>query len=86
MIDAGIEDPDSEEGALFCAGNRSNSIKSQCPYPVCVVFENSRTNRKEIVREKVRFSMQLHIRGVSVEDIALILSRKPETIRRYLRR
>ncbi len=86
MIEAGIEDPDSEEGAQFCAGDRHGLVESQCPYPVCVVFETLGVNRVAIARERRRVARQLHIHGVSVDDIALILDRKPVTIRHYFRR
>ena len=85
MIDAGIEDPDSEEGCLFCAGNRQGDIESQCPYDHCVVFEGqARTSMEKAARKGL--AIRLHYHGVSVKDIALIVGKKVATVRSYLRK
>ena len=85
MIKAGIKDPDSIAGALFCAGDRHGLIESQCPYPYCVVFESSDANTLR-AEERERVAKALRSHEVSVEDIALILGRHAATIRKYLRR
>lgn len=86
MIDAGIENPDSIEGALFCAGSRDDSIKSRCPYEYCVVFEHPATSKTRQVNAKAQFVKNLRSHGVSLEDIALILHTSMRTAQRYLKR
>jgi len=81
MIEEGIEDPDSEEGCLFCAGDRYGQIESKCPYPFCVVFEQTLA-----LAEIKDYAKRLHTHGVSVKDIALILGRHVTTIKSYLRK
>lgn len=87
MIDAGIEDPNSAEGILFCTGDRlSGGVESQCPYPYCVVFEHSSQAAKLKAKARKEFAINLHKYGISEKDIALILHLGLATIRRYLRK
>lgn len=83
MLDAGIEDPESAEGIVFCTGNRET--ESRCPYPVCVVFEH-RGGSWLAADERKRIAWELYDHGVSKEDIALILGKHFRTVQRYLRR
>lgn len=86
MIDAGIEDPDSREGALFCAGSSNDKIKSRCPYDYCIVFEHKKISKVRTVEDKTKFAIKLLAHGVSRDDIALILHVKRRTLQRYLRK
>ena len=86
MLDAGITDPESYEGILFCAGSRDNSIVSRCPYDYCVVVEHQETARQLAVKEKVKLAKSLRKHGVSLDDIALILGRSMQTVRGYLKK
>jgi len=67
MSEAGIKDPDSTEGIVFCAGDRNT--ESKCPYPYCIAFE-VKALTSAIKRQLAR---DLHNHGVSIKDIALIL-------------
>ena len=86
MTDAGIEDPESKEGILFCAGNKTT--ESKCPYSVCVVFERDdiAAGRADAYADRVVFAKRLHNHGVSVIDIALILRKKLNTVKGYIRK
>lgn len=76
MTEAGVEDPESEDGIRFCT--------DKCPYPFCVVFESSSV--KEAATRRADFAKRLHRHGVSIKDIALILNQKRTTIQGYLKR
>lgn len=84
LIAAGIEDPDSEEGALFCAGSRHGQIASQCPYPCCVVYETQASN---VIRRiaRIEFAKKFSGFGISIKDIALILGVTKVTVKGYLK-
>jgi len=86
MIDAGIEDPESAEGILFCSGSRDDRTKSRCPYSYCVVFEHQETAPQLKLKERVGLTKDLKAHGVSIDDIALILNRSHYTVRSYLRK
>jgi len=87
MIAAGVADPDSREGALFCAGDRdSDGMQSQCPYPYCIIFENLAGPHELEARERKRVARELHKHLVSVKDIALILDKSTHTVRKYLKK
>jgi hypothetical protein len=82
MLDAGITDPDSAEGILFCAGDRTH--ESQCPYDYCVLEEfhlSTRTMRKNGL---VAFATRMYRAGISHKDIAIILGLSYATTERYL--
>ena len=85
MKEAGITDPDSAEGILFCAGDRNT--ESSCPYPKCIVFEYT---MKELLQmraySRAKVAKEYNKYGVSVEDIALIMSLSESTVERYLKR
>lgn len=81
MIDAGIEDPVSAEGIMFCAGDRFT--ESKCPYSHCVMDDYA--IRAEEAESKKLKAIALHNYGVSIRDIVLILGRKTNTIKGYLR-
>lgn len=85
LIAAGIEDPDSEEGTLFCAGSRHGQAMSQCPYPCCIVFEAPAEN---IVRKdaRIKWAKKLNDCNVSIKDIALILGVSEATVKKYLKK
>lgn len=83
MLDAGITNPESTDGIMFCAGDRNT--ESRCPYDYCVVVEHRQTAAQDKVKERIPLAKSLREHGVSVEDIALILDRKSNTVRRYLR-
>jgi hypothetical protein len=85
MIDVGIEDPSSSEGILFCAGSRDDTVQSQCPYDYCVVFEHEEAAQRVRANERAAFAKKLSRHGVSVDDIALILRRQVNTVKRYLK-
>ena len=85
MVAAGIEDPDSSEGMLFCAGSRDDKVKSQCPYDFCVVFEDE-TSTKQKASMRARVARELKKHQVTVEDIALILHTHTRTVLRYLKK
>lgn len=83
MIEAGIADPDSAEGARFCTGDRfSGGVPSQCPYPFCIVF----TDPSALAAERKTYARLLYKYGVSVGDIALILAKTRATVRGYLKK
>lgn len=86
MIDAGIEDPDSREGILFCAGSSNDKIKSQCPYTYCVVFEFEQQAKVTKTGERIEFVKGLREYKVSVKDIALIMRVDTRTVLRWLKR
>ena len=86
MLKAGIEDPDSEEGKLFCAGSRDDKIKSQCPYDYCAVFEHQETAHQLKTKELIALVKNLRAHGVSREDIVLITGKCMRTVERYLKK
>jgi len=75
MVNAGIENPESQEGIDFCVNS--------CPYDYCVVFENISGYSATRLRN-VKVSKALRKLGVSKEDIAKKLGRTVRTIERYL--
>jgi DNA-binding NarL/FixJ family response regulator len=77
MIQAGIDDPTSPEGAQFCTG--------ECPYPYCVVFD-SPPPREQLAQWRSSIAKDLKARGVSTKDIALIFGKDTRTVQRYLKR
>ena len=86
MVQAGVKNPESAEGILFCAGDRTT--ESSCPYPYCVALEkltqgynSSRVQKRERKRKLAR---DLYSHRVSLRDIALILNKHTRTITRYL--
>ena len=85
MLDAGIEDPNSPEGILFCAGSRDGTIPSQCPYDYCVVLEHEATVRQLNSNKLTAFIKDLKAHGISSYDIALITDRSLRTVERHLR-
>lgn len=86
MLDAGITDPESDEGILFCTGTRDGTVESKCPYDYCVVVEHHLTTARIGADKRAILAKSFREHGVSVEDIALILERDTNTIRGYLRR
>ena len=76
MKNAGIKDPESLEGKKFCT--------DKCPYDRCMVFEAEKspyTVRRNYRAERAK---RMAADGLSVEEIAIILGKKKNTIRRYL--
>jgi transposase-like protein len=71
-----VTDPESQDGINFCTDH--------CPYNFCVLAE------KEILQElvhkdRITKSLELHNKGVSIQDIALIFGVKKETIQGWIR-
>ncbi|GAG84881.1 unnamed protein product [marine sediment metagenome] len=77
MIDAGIEDPDSREGARFCT--------DKCPYDFCIVFEGAAADRQTRTREMVKKTMELLRAGYGKREIGRRLHRHPSTIKYYIK-
>ena len=76
MIDAGIEDPNSQEGIDFCV--------NKCPYDVCIAFELGRGTSKLRRELRVAVVKEMQSRGVSVGYIASRIGVSVRTVRRYL--
>lgn len=77
MIDAGIEDPSSQDGIDFCVGS--------CPYEKgCILFDALPREKRAAQEAKVAFAKNLYAHGVSVADISLILRCCTRTAERYL--
>jgi len=76
MIEAGVRDPDSQEGIDFCV--------NECPYDKCIAFELGRGISK--LRRELRKAMakEMQVKGISVGDIALRIGVSARTIQRYL--
>jgi len=71
-----ITDPESQQGIDFCT--------EHCPYTFCVLAE--REKLQELVhKDRISKSLELHNKGVSVVDIALIFDVKKETVQRWIR-
>ncbi|MCK9597432.1 MAG: hypothetical protein M0R06_00250 [Sphaerochaeta sp.] len=73
MIDAGIVEPESQQGKNFCTGS--------CPYDRCILFE-------PVPREASLIKLlicRLHEEHISIKDISIITERNERTIKRYLR-
>jgi len=80
MRDAGIADPESAAGILFCAGGRNT--ESRCPYPECVVFETN--TRQRALRSTM--AKELRMQGKTVAEIAETMGVQPSTVYTYFRR
>jgi len=78
MIDAGIDDPESEEGKTFCT--------ESCPYERCIVFERSNEEDPASARKKIRVAeaKRLLKLGKSNEYIASTLRVSVRAVERYL--
>ena len=73
---ANITDPESQAGINFCTAS--------CPYTFCVLAEKEKLH--ELVRkDRLTKSLELHNKGVSIIDIALIFNVKKETIQGWIR-
>ena len=78
MKDAGITDPNKQEGIDFCVNS--------CPYDFCVVMESEATVIQLSYQRRVYIAQELRKRKVSVDDIVLILSVGVRDVRRYLKK
>lgn len=78
MIDAGIDDPISQEGIDFCV--------DKCPYPQCVVVDSKATSRQVNFRTTSTIAKDLRSHGVSIVDITYILNITRRTVQRYLKK
>jgi len=77
MIEAGIEDPESQAGKDFCT--------EQCPYPNgCIVLEFGRSISSLRRDKRIARAKEMAARGRSVEDIAKDLGASIRSIQRYL--
>ena len=77
MIEAGIEDAESQEGIDFCVNH--------CPYPCCILFETP--NDKYLVTKRVVNKMlawRLYSIGLPIQTIADILGKSKGTVGTYL--
>ena len=76
MRAAGITDADSATGKQFCT--------EKCPYETgCVVFEN--LPNKSALDDRAAAAKELHLKGLSVEEIAVKMRKNLRTIQRYLK-
>ena len=76
MIEAGIKDPDSQEGIDFCV--------NECPYDKCIVFELGRSTSK--LRRKLRAALakEMQTQGYTAVEIASEVRVSVRTVQRYL--
>ena len=77
MIEAGIDDANSQEGIDFCV--------SRCPYDSCVIFEERGWKADSRRRDRITKAREMAARGVSIEEIAIALGVSSRTAGRYLR-
>ena len=75
MKRAGITDPDSPQGIGFCTEN--------CPYPYGCIMANEKAGTKKNFR--IDKAKDLHKKGMSFEEIAVVLQKSSMTIRRYIK-
>lgn len=75
MIDAGIKDPDSQEGINFCI--------EKCPYDECRAVIQ-RLGIREAKEERMAKALKLHSQGYSKRKIAEMLGVQVITVNRYL--
>ena len=76
MRAAGITDPDSGTGKQFCT--------EKCPYETgCVVFEN--LPNKSAFDDRAAAAKGLHLKGLSVEEIAIKMRKNLRTVYRHLK-
>jgi len=75
MIDAGIENPESQEGKDFCI--------YKCPYARCIVFDDLRPRTKKRLARAVE-SKRLWTEGYSIREIAEKLNIGHRSIERDL--
>lgn len=77
MLDAGITDPESQDGKEFCTG--------ECPYDRCIVFEGRRKTTTKRLKAIVE-ARELEAQGLSTIEISKRLNKHYRTIRGYLRK
>lgn len=80
LIDAGIDDPSSQEGKDFCV--------DKCPYSRCVAYEPKRgrpSNTSTIYASKEAWVASLDHQGYSIMEIALSTGISVRTVERMLR-
>lgn len=78
MIDAGVSDPENQEGIDFCINH--------CPYEYCVVLEFKLTEPQMKLKKRIAYAKALRNYKVSVDDIALILGMSVRNVLRYLKK
>lgn len=76
MVEAGIEDPDSLEGKIFCTG--------KCPYDRCIVFEECISPYTAMKNRRTADAKEMRSKGNSIEEIAEKLGVSYRTVQRYL--
>ena len=76
MIEAGIDDPNSQNGIEFCL---------HCPYPRCIAFEDGRSRATLRREKKAAKAKDMLVKGFSNEEIAQALKVGLRTVIRYLR-
>ena len=75
MIEAGITDPNSQEGIGFCV--------NKCPYKEgCIVMESGKTSVHK--QERMRRAWALLDKGHSIAETASIMNLSYYTIQRYI--
>ncbi len=84
MIRAGIDNPTSKEGILFCAGNKYT--ESSCPYDYCVVIEHRPSTAQMRRADLQDLARTMRDKDITIADIALIIGRSIVQTRRYLHR
>jgi DNA invertase Pin-like site-specific DNA recombinase len=76
MIEAGIADPESQEGKDFCT--------TRCPYDRCVVYEGiAKGSAKRAENRKIARSLRKA--GASTREIARYLGVGERTVQKYLK-
>lgn len=75
MEDAGISNPESQEGIDFCL---------ECPYPSMICYEDGVPHTTTARRRNQKRAKELEEAGFSIKGIAEILGKSERTIGRYL--
>ena len=78
MIEAGIKDPESQEGIDFCLNH--------CPYDRCIVFEAEKSSATTRRDDRKARAWELYSKGYSRKEIAVIVGKSERSIERYLSR
>ncbi len=77
MIEAKIDDPESQAGIDFCV--------KECPYKRCIVLESGVRGLSIKKAERAKRAKSLRASGSSLEEIAKILEVTTRTVGNYLK-
>jgi len=77
MIDAGIDNPESQQGIDFCT--------EQCPYDECLLFAGGKEHSPNVELMEIR-ARSMKSQGMSIVEIAKSLGVTRRTVYRYLKR